>query len=251
VLTFVSGTPRLRRYHAQTRRSSCPRWRSEVGDGNQGRSKRAAPLSLRLRKLSSGAACAAVGVRSLGVDYGLRRVGLATSVGFAPTPLPALRHPNDPWAVAQDVQRIARDHVVDQLVVGLPLNAAGAEGQQVEATRRFLRALGRGLPILLWDERFSTAQARARLRDAGIRNPTQLRALQDSAAAVEILADFYAQKGHGALVFRERDPPPDDSVSAETRVVEEHLSFSEWKKRLQERVRERRLDDAKDKDAAA
>jgi putative Holliday junction resolvase len=123
-------------------------------------------------------------MRSLGLDIGERRIGVATS-----DPLGLSAHPTeilcdvDPEGLRHYVQARAGQGV-GRVVVGLPLTSRGREGQQAELTRRYIEAL-RGIPgveIVAWDERLSTVEARKRLREAG--RPPRRRKVDAEAAAI-------------------------------------------------------------------
>ena len=103
---------------------------------------------------------------TLGVDYGLRRVGVCVGVGFASRPLEVIEHDEDIDAVVARLLQIARRERIASIVVGLPLEKDGAEGLQCAATRRFADALAAAapaMPLVLWDERFSSREAEALL----------------------------------------------------------------------------------------
>jgi putative Holliday junction resolvase len=55
---------------------------------------------------------------------------------------------------------LLQQHEVVGMVLGLPVNMDGSEGPRAQATRAFARNINRlvDLPILLWDERLTTAQ---------------------------------------------------------------------------------------------
>jgi putative Holliday junction resolvase len=104
------------------------------------------------------AALAQPGGRLLGLDVGTRTIGLATCDAewrFA-TPLETLRR----GKFTADLERLrtiaARERVAG-LVVGLPLNMDGSDSPRTQSVRAFARnLLPLGLPLLLWDERWST-----------------------------------------------------------------------------------------------
>ena len=106
------------------------------------------------------------GTRTLGVDFGLRRTGLAVSAGIAPLPIGIIDDQSaNLTAVAAQVVRAARSEGASQLVLGMPYNSSGGEGEQAIATRRFGELLAREAaprPVYLWDERFSSAEASMR-----------------------------------------------------------------------------------------
>ena len=96
------------------------------------------------------------------MDYGLRRVGVCVGVGFASRPLEVIEHDEDIDAVVARLLQIARRERIASIVVGLPLEKDGAEGLQCAATRRFADALAAAapaMPLVLWDERFSSREA--------------------------------------------------------------------------------------------
>lgn len=128
-------------------------------------------------------------MRSMGLDIGGRRIGVAVSDarGTLAFPLETLQD-LDPAGVREYVRGKLADGV-GLVVVGLPLTTRGCEGRQAEATREYVRALEdlEGLKVVLWDERFSTVEARKRLREAG-RHRRGRKA--DAAAAAVILQSY-------------------------------------------------------------
>lgn len=102
------------------------------------------------------------GQRLIGIDVGTKTLGLALSdVGrMIASALETIRRTK----FKPDMQRllaIASEHGVGGYVVGLPRNLDGSEGPRAQSSRAFARNLA-GLvsaPILLWDERLSTAEA--------------------------------------------------------------------------------------------
>jgi len=127
--------------------------------------------------------------RILAIDYGRARHGLAVSdgLGLAGRPLPALQRKDEAKDLAV-LRRVIEEHDVRRLVVGLPLNMDGSEGEMATEVRVFAGRLesALGLPVLLEDERLSTDEAESLLREGGLR-PSERRALRDSVAAAVIL----------------------------------------------------------------
>ena len=140
----------------------------------------------------------------LGIDLGERRIGVAIADGadVGARPLVTLRRGS---TVEDDVSNllplIARDDITE-LVVGLPLDAGGGEGQQAATTRAWVAALaeriGDRVAITLRDERLSSHLAETRLgpmgrgRSGGPPSKTQrddYRARVDREAAAIILQD--------------------------------------------------------------
>lgn len=127
--------------------------------------------------------------RSLGLDIGDRRIGVAISdpLGINARPLEVLDD-MDPAALREYVKERIKEGI-KTVVMGLPLTSGGREGEQALKTREYARALEsiEGIDLRLWDERFSTKEAARRLREAG-RDPRG-RAVDAEAAAV-ILQSF-------------------------------------------------------------
>lgn len=129
------------------------------------------------------------GTRTLGVDFGLRRTGLAVSAGIAPLPIGIIDDQSaNLTAVAAQVVRAARSEGASQVVLGMPYNSSGGEGEQAVATRRFGELLAREAaprPVYLWDERFSSAEAsmRANAGDGAARGQALLSLAPPPAAA--------------------------------------------------------------------
>lgn len=106
--------------------------------------------------------------RYLGIDYGLRRIGLALSDELATlaSPLATLPSTGDPADDARNVVDVADREDVDGFVVGLPLNMDGTEGPQAKLVRTFAAGLEAESPrrtLQLWDERLSSFAADALL----------------------------------------------------------------------------------------
>ena len=80
---------------------------------------------------------------------------------------------------------------VDRIVVGLPKKLDGSEGDRAEKSRAFAADLERrtGLPVIMWDERFSTVSAAAVLSDANVRLDKKEKVI-DKMAAVIILQNY-------------------------------------------------------------
>ena len=100
------------------------------------------------------------GRRLLGLDVGTKTVGLALSDirGVVASPLATIRRRRFREDAALLLVLIER-HDVGGLVVGLPLTLAGSDSPRTQSVRQFVRNLLalRDLPVLLWDERLSTA----------------------------------------------------------------------------------------------
>jgi putative holliday junction resolvase len=130
--------------------------------------------------------------RILGLDVGSRRIGLAISdpLGITAQGLDTIRRQNKRLDFGQ-LERVIREYDVAQIVIGLPLRMSGAEGAPAEKMQAFAEAIRRRfqLPVHLWDERLSSAQANRLLRetDMSIKRRGQV---VDRMAAVLILQNW-------------------------------------------------------------
>jgi putative holliday junction resolvase len=127
--------------------------------------------------------------RILGLDVGSKRIGIAVSdpLGITAQGLETLQRKNKRHDLAA-LEQIIRNYQVQEIVVGLPLRMSGAEGTQSGKMQGFADELrGRfGLPVHLWDERLTSAEANRLLREADLSIEKRAKAV-DRMAAVLIL----------------------------------------------------------------
>lgn len=109
--------------------------------------------------------------RVLGLDVGARRIGIAVSdpLGITAQGLETLHRKNKKHDF-QFLNRIIRQYDVKEIVVGLPLRMSGAEGTQAEKIQAFAEDLRQHfkLPVHLWDERLTSAEANRLLRETAL-----------------------------------------------------------------------------------
>ncbi|MBX9742086.1 MAG: Holliday junction resolvase RuvX [Chthoniobacterales bacterium] len=128
--------------------------------------------------------------RSLGIDVGSKRIGVALSdeLGWMAQPLQTLlTSPQSP----QEIAMLAEQHAVSVIVIGLPRNMNGTYGPAAAHCREFskkVEALTK-IKVLLWDERLTTAAATRSLHQAGLKTKAH-RAIIDQVAAQEILQSW-------------------------------------------------------------
>ena len=124
----------------------------------------------------------------MGIDTGTKTLGTATCDAgwrFATPgkPIPKGKFARDKAAI----EAIVVERKVAGLVIGLPLNMDGSESPRSQSARAFARNLAvLGLPVLLWDERWSTASAERSLIEQDISRARRVDRI-DSAAAATIL----------------------------------------------------------------
>lgn len=130
--------------------------------------------------------------RVLGLDVGSKTIGLAVSdpLGITAQGLETIRRKNKRLDF-EELEKVIRRFEVSEIVVGFPLRMSGVEGIQAEKMQRFAQELRQRchLPVHLWDERLTSAQAHRVLRetDMSIRRRGQV---IDRMAAVLILQSW-------------------------------------------------------------
>jgi putative Holliday junction resolvase len=131
------------------------------------------------------------------MDVGSRRIGLAISdlLGITAQGLDTLHRQNKRADFAQ-LERVIREHDVTEIVMGLPLRMSGAEGIQAEKMQAFAEEIRRRfkLPVHLWDERLTSAQANRLLRETEM-SIKRRGAVVDQMAAVLILQSWMDARG--------------------------------------------------------
>jgi putative holliday junction resolvase len=133
--------------------------------------------------------------RVLGIDYGERRIGLALSdpLGLIAHPLPTLQRRKGKRPPVAPLDRLAREHEAEALVVGLPLTPAGEENDWTREVRAFGDALAArtGVPVHYLDERMTSARAERTVRSMGLpKHRREQKERVDAAAAVLILQAY-------------------------------------------------------------
>ena len=138
------------------------------------------------------------GGRLLGLDVGSRTIGLALcDAGWTiATPADLINRSK----FAADLARLAEfasGQSVAGLVVGLPLNLDGSESPRSQSIRAFARNLAPlGLPILLWDERWSTQAVTRTLIDANASRARRAELVDKMAAAYILQGALDALTSH-------------------------------------------------------
>ena len=132
-------------------------------------------------------------MRFLAIDIGDKRTGLA--VGDEETgiisPVGVLEVPRGD-ALLKEIATALESHVPDEIVIGLPLNMDGTEGDRARIARQFGNALRLrcALPVRFQDERLTSYAADQALAGTG-RTHREKKQIRDALAAVEILKDYF------------------------------------------------------------
>ena len=135
-------------------------------------------------------------MRIMAIDYGDAHTGIAISdptgflAGFT-TVITAYR----PEVVAEQVAVLAKEHGVEELVLGHPKNMDGTRGPRAEKAEAMAEPLkeATGLPVVLWDERRTTIDAHQILMTGG-KNAKKRKKVVDAVAASLILEGYLTFK---------------------------------------------------------
>ena len=137
-------------------------------------------------------------MRTLGLDIGDRRIGVAVSdaLGLTAQPLTVLVR----RSLAEDlgvIRTLVEHHGVSAVAVGLPLTLRGARGPQAEKVVAFTEQLRQAVavPVHLIDERLTTVQGSRALTEMGLRHK-QKKSVVDRVAAQLILQQFLDMQRH-------------------------------------------------------
>jgi putative holliday junction resolvase len=135
----------------------------------------------------------------MGLDVGTRRIGIAVSdpLGITAQGLETLERRNKRHDF-EHLGRVIREYGVKEIVVGLPLRMSGAEGTQADKMQAFAEELRKrfGLPVHLWDERLTSAEANRLLRETDLSIEKRGKAV-DRMAAVLILQGWMENRASG------------------------------------------------------
>jgi len=131
-------------------------------------------------------------VRVLGLDLGVRRIGVALSdpTGTIASPLETLQRRAGKRPPLARLENLARAHAAERIVVGLPLDLRGSETPWCREVRTVGDALAQrlGLPVSYVDERFTSVRAEKAVRGMGLRkSQREEKGRVDAAAAALIL----------------------------------------------------------------
>ena len=135
-------------------------------------------------------------MRIMAIDYGDAHTGIAISdptgflAGFT-TAINAYR----PEAVAEQISALAKEHGVEELVLGHPINMDGTRGPRSEKAQAMKTLLEEttSLPVVLWDERRTTIDAHQILMNSG-KNAKKRKKVVDAVAATLILEGYLTYK---------------------------------------------------------
>ena len=135
--------------------------------------------------------------RIMGIDFGDARTGIAISDLLCSIVGSTMVIPsrNQEKAIA-DIVRIAKEQEVGEIVVGLPKNMDGTEGERAQLCREFGEKVAdaTGLPVNMWDERRTTVEAHNILSQHNYHGQKRKNTV-DAVAASLILEGYLAFRG--------------------------------------------------------
>ena len=129
-------------------------------------------------------------MRIMGLDYGSRTVGVAVSdaLGLTAQGVETVtrEEENKLRKTLRRIEELAKEYEVDRIVLGCPKNMNNTLGERAARTEEFKAALERrtGIPVILWDERLSTAAAERVLIERGVRREHRKETVDQIAAAL-------------------------------------------------------------------
>ncbi len=141
--------------------------------------------------------------RTIGIDFGLARIGIAISdeMHIIASPLHTIKAEKKSektvLKVISEIERYKTEYgsEIDTIVIGLPLMMDGSVGHIADEVKHFveLLKLQTDIPIVTWDERLTTVQAERSLRETQMTRKKRSKVV-DAVAAVIILQNYLDAK---------------------------------------------------------
>jgi putative Holliday junction resolvase len=126
-------------------------------------------------------------MRILALDHGTKRIGVAVSDATKTIAQPLEYIPAEPFAdFLERLKQLLVEKEIDLILVGLPRNMDGSYGPAAEKVQTFVAALKDVVvvPIKMWDERLTSAQANRVLIQGGVRRAKRKEKVDQTAAAI-------------------------------------------------------------------
>ena len=138
-------------------------------------------------------------MRILGLDFGMKTIGVAVSDPFGWTAqgveIIRRKEENNLKSSVERLKAICDEYQVEKIVLGLPKNLNNTSGEKKKKTEAFKRRIERdiNIPVELWDERLSTVGAERILLEADLSRARRKQVI-DKMAAVFILQGYLDSK---------------------------------------------------------
>ena len=142
--------------------------------------------------------------RSVGIDFGLKRIGIAISDSMQVIASP-FQTVQAEKTTDQTVQKILhllesdakeRGYTIETIVIGMPYQLNGKKGFMADEVSHFMEAMTKqtAIPLTTWDERLTSAQAERSLKEAKMNRKKRAQVV-DRVSAVIILQNYLDQRG--------------------------------------------------------
>ena len=137
-------------------------------------------------------------MRTLGIDYGDARVGIAVTdaLGLTAQGLETITYNGNDKKVLAKIDDIINTYEISTIVIGMPLNMDGSKTERAQKTEQFIHKLKckyNKIKIETVDERLTTVQAHKTMNELGIK-PKNKRNIVDTISAVYILEVYINNK---------------------------------------------------------
>jgi len=137
--------------------------------------------------------------RSLGLDIGDKRIGVALSdpEGILASPFTIISYEDDRTAIEAIIDIVGQQQV-KQIVVGLPRSMNGSLGRQADKVKAFTEKLcsHTEVPVVFRDERLTTVSAKRLMQAVNVKKTK--RKVRDDAIAAALILQGYLDEGHEA-----------------------------------------------------
>jgi len=123
-------------------------------------------------------------MKILGIDYGLKKIGLSLAITILAEPYQVLRYEKE-IEILEKIQKIIEDEKIEKVILGI------SEGEMGEKTKEFGEKLKQRLniPLEFFDETLSTYHAQVFSREAGIKR-SKRKSMEDAFAAAVMLQSY-------------------------------------------------------------
>lgn len=140
-------------------------------------------------------------MRCLSLDVGDKTVGIAVSdpLGFTAQGVKTIQRTSNKNDV-KEIGDLISEYEIDKLIIGLPKNMNGTEGERCEIVRKFAAKISVAYPDveqIFWDERLSTVAAEKSLIAADVSRKKRKKVI-DKMAAVYILQGYLDSVGNAS-----------------------------------------------------
>ena len=130
----------------------------------------------------------------LSVDYGDARTGIAVCdrMQLLASPVTVINQSYEPKVIAE-IKELVKKHGAEKIVVGLPKNMNGTEGERAQKCKAFAQKLQEetDTETVMWDERLTTVSAHRALNVTNVTGKKR-KGIVDAVSAVMILEDYLA-----------------------------------------------------------